>query len=398
MENQQGGRQIAIDIFRAVTMLLMIFVNDLWSLKHIPRWLEHAGAEEDYMGLADIVFPCFLVIVGMSIPFAVERRIIAGDSKQKMIWHIVLRTISLLVMGVFIVNLDNYNEAYTGINRQWFQVLMVAAFFLIWNVYPVVSDKRRFIFLGLQAAGVLILTILAIRYRGDDGSGGITTISKQWWGILGLIGWAYGGSALIYLLCRKKWTLLFGAWLFFVIVNILSHAGWLVEFLPSFLGNALIIGDGAFHAFAMSGVLATLIIKKTFQHYRRILIMLGVGVGLVLAGLFLNNYFVISKIKATPPWIFICTGIAYLLYAIIFYLAEVRGQYKWFKAIEIAGKNTLTCYLVPYFVYALAVFSGFSLPDSLVTGGIGILKSLAFSFLIIYITRLLNGLHIRLKL
>jgi heparan-alpha-glucosaminide N-acetyltransferase len=58
----------SIDILRALTMVLMIFVNDLWSLNNIPGWLEHTAAAEDGMGLADVVFPAFLFIVGMSVP------------------------------------------------------------------------------------------------------------------------------------------------------------------------------------------------------------------------------------------------------------------------------------------------------------------------------------------
>src|SRR4051794_13651605 len=34
-------RVASIDIVRALTMVLMIFVNDLGSLKNIPSWLEH---------------------------------------------------------------------------------------------------------------------------------------------------------------------------------------------------------------------------------------------------------------------------------------------------------------------------------------------------------------------
>ena len=33
-----------IDYLRAITMLLMIFVNDFWTLKNIPNWLKHAPA------------------------------------------------------------------------------------------------------------------------------------------------------------------------------------------------------------------------------------------------------------------------------------------------------------------------------------------------------------------
>ena len=46
-----------IDYLRAITMLLMIFVNDFWTLKNIPNWLKHAPADFDGMGFSDIIFP-----------------------------------------------------------------------------------------------------------------------------------------------------------------------------------------------------------------------------------------------------------------------------------------------------------------------------------------------------
>jgi predicted acyltransferase len=67
-------RLVSIDALRAIVMVLMIFVNDLWSLTGIPGWLEHAPGDANYMGLADVVFPAFLFIVGLSVPYAIERR------------------------------------------------------------------------------------------------------------------------------------------------------------------------------------------------------------------------------------------------------------------------------------------------------------------------------------
>ncbi|MDR3134206.1 MAG: DUF5009 domain-containing protein, partial [Prevotellaceae bacterium] len=71
-------RNVAIDILRALTMLLMIFVNDLWTISGEPDWIGHAESHQDFLGLADVVFPCFLFVVGMSIPFAIERRFSKG--------------------------------------------------------------------------------------------------------------------------------------------------------------------------------------------------------------------------------------------------------------------------------------------------------------------------------
>ncbi|MEO5999472.1 MAG: heparan-alpha-glucosaminide N-acetyltransferase domain-containing protein [Chitinophagaceae bacterium] len=104
-------RLASIDVFRAVTMLLMIFVNDLWSLKNIPEWLEHTAAEADGMGLADSVFPAFLFIVGLSVPFAIQSRLSRGITTYRSLIYICSRSFALLVMGVFHVNLENYDRS-----------------------------------------------------------------------------------------------------------------------------------------------------------------------------------------------------------------------------------------------------------------------------------------------
>ncbi|MCU0385101.1 MAG: heparan-alpha-glucosaminide N-acetyltransferase domain-containing protein [Flavihumibacter sp.] len=110
-------RVASIDVLRALTMFGMIFVNDLWTLKDIPHWLEHVAADADGMGFADIVFPGFLFIVGMSIPFAVRNRQAKGDNKQQLALHILQRGLALLLMGVFLVNGENINETATGLSR-----------------------------------------------------------------------------------------------------------------------------------------------------------------------------------------------------------------------------------------------------------------------------------------
>ncbi len=62
---QINRRLSSVDAFRAITMLLMIFVNDLILDKGIPDWLEHAREGEDRLGFADTIFPAFLFIVGL---------------------------------------------------------------------------------------------------------------------------------------------------------------------------------------------------------------------------------------------------------------------------------------------------------------------------------------------
>ena len=64
----------AIDAFRGLTIFTMIFVNELAGVTGIPAWMKHAGADDDAMTFVDVVFPAFLFIVGMSIPFSLQRK------------------------------------------------------------------------------------------------------------------------------------------------------------------------------------------------------------------------------------------------------------------------------------------------------------------------------------
>lgn len=179
------NRLASIDILRAITMVLMIFVNDLWFLQDIPAWLEHVPRGVDDMGLADTVFPAFLFIVGMSIPLAVANRKAKSDRNYTLALHIGSRTVALLVMGLFLVNGEYLNPIATGLPRLVWYSLSCTAFILIWNMYP--STIKPSLSRILQATGIGILLILAFIYRGgeEEDTG---RFSIYWWGILGLIG------------------------------------------------------------------------------------------------------------------------------------------------------------------------------------------------------------------
>lgn len=171
----------------------MIFVNDLWSLTNIPGWLLHTTADQDGMGLSDVIFPAFLFIVGMSIPFAINSRKKKGDTSGQIVLHILSRGAALLVMGVFLVNGENLNSAASGMSRSLYYTLCCTSFILIWNAYPS-TTKPGFIWTA-RIAGVVTLVILAFQVRGGEQGVGFTT---YWWGILGLIGWSYLVCSLIY--------------------------------------------------------------------------------------------------------------------------------------------------------------------------------------------------------
>ena len=388
-------RMGSIDVFRAFTMLLMIFVNDLWTLSGIPEWMEHTSANTDGMGLADIVFPAFLVVMGMSIPFAIQNRLNKGHTKLQILRHIAARSIALLVMGVFTVNTPLLNSDATGINKYWYEIIAVACFFLIWNVYPKIEGNRKYFYWSLQIAGAIVLLIFAWIYRGNgDAEGEIVRFQPRWWGILGLIGWAYLGSAVLYLYLKDSITLLLVCWLFFIGFNIAGHAG-------IFGKGEVFVGNGAFHAFTFIGILSTVILQKLKEKTEAgkfILYALSAAAILIISGFVLRNFFIISKILATPPWILICSGISIVLFVAFYVLVDLKAKGHWFSIIKAAGTSTLTCYLIPYFFYDIVEIYNLNLPEWLKFGFIGILKSIVFALFIIWITSILGKMKIKLKI
>ena len=125
---------------RGLTLVLMLFVNDL-NMNVAPAWLGHRVAEFDGMGLADWVFPGFLFIVGMAIPFAFSKRFLSGQSLYDISRHILTRSLSLIIIGVLMLNSGRVNPELTGISKNLWAILMYVAVFLFWNDYPDKENK-----------------------------------------------------------------------------------------------------------------------------------------------------------------------------------------------------------------------------------------------------------------
>lgn len=399
-------RNVGIDLLRALTMFVMIFVNDFWKIHDVPRWLDHAARGEDFMGLADVVFPAFLFVVGMSIPFAIERRYSKGLSVESTIGHIFSRTFALLVMGAFITNSEARLSPEVSYKIGVYWILMVIAFVCIWNQYPRTKDKNRKIFYTvLKVVGVIILLYLAITFRNPKEG-----VFAARWGILGSIGWAYLLCALIYVFSRDRLKYLIPVWIAFVVICILGsrmNEAWGGAAIlglprPNFYNEMLSIlhvGNGALPAFTMGGVIFSLISTKygNLDNKKKIIYVSSVVILFWLAGFISRQFWILSKLSATPTWIFYVIAIVIAVYALLTWLSDT-GRAGWLNIIKPAGTATLTCYLVPYVSYGLADLTGIVLPGWFTHGFMGIINSLCFAFVIIGITWLLGRIHIKLKI
>jgi predicted acyltransferase len=386
----------SIDILRAITMVLMIFVNDFWTLSNIPDWLKHAPRGEDGIGFSDVIFPAFLFIVGLSLPYAIEKRRIKGESSPQILKHVLFRTFALLTMGVFLVNGESIHPDASGIKAgTWFPMVCLC-FLLIWNNY---SEKISFVLRSiLQYAAIFILILLAFIYRG--GENGNIRFETHWWGILGLIGWAYLASALITVFAKNNGYILLVGWIFFCTLSILNKANLIpnsifLDYLPG------TIKGGTLVALTMGGVLSSFIFRHYVQKSANLklsLVFILSSIVLVALSLITRPYWGLSKLGATPAWLFLCSALTLILFTLTYWIVDVWKKSKSFNFIKSAGTDTLLCYLIPYFFYGIYELTDFHLPELITTGWLGLIKSLLFALLCVFITKKLNNSGVRLKI
>lgn len=125
------SRITSIDALRGFVMFMMIFVNDLAGSpeKIVPNWMVHFSDRHKSgsgMTFVDLVFPAFLFIVGMSIPFALGKK----NPLWKTILHIVTRSLALLALGILMVNGES------GAPELWWATVFLSSIFAFCNISP----------------------------------------------------------------------------------------------------------------------------------------------------------------------------------------------------------------------------------------------------------------------
>ena len=403
---QGQGRNLAIDMLRALTMTLMIFVNDFWKVHDVPQWMEHAKRGVDFMGLSDFVYPAFLFCVGMSVPYAIENRYRKGYSGESTAGHILLRVLSLLIMGAFIGNSEaRLAPDFTLYRIGTYWLVAVASFFLVWNAYPKnPSSRQSVLFTCLKIVGGLCLLFLAVTYRKPDGKVFDTSFS-----ILGGIAWTYLVAATVYYFCRDKLRKTIPVWLAVLAVCILTQrmrpemgGTAILDFpRPNFLEGMLRIlhiGTGGAVFLALSGLLVSVVTEKLagLPQGRRTLIGLGTAAASLLLGIFTRKFWIAAKLGITLPCCLFVMAAAIALYTLLRWL-NARNLTGWFVLIRPAGTATLTTYMIPYVYYGLADITGIVLPDWLTHGPMGLVNSFCFALIVVATVGLLQKLHLKLK-
>ncbi len=396
-----GARIASIDVFRGLTILSMIFVNDLGRISGVPWWLKHFPADADGMTFVDIVFPAFLFIVGMAIPFAIGRRFEKGEAALQIWRHIGIRTFALLVIGVFMVNISSFNASAVVVSKDLWIFLMFISVILVWNQYPRSEGKKRSLFIALRMVGIGGLVVMAVLYRGGSGEN-VIWMRTSWWGILGLIGWAYLTSCTAYLLFRRQIGAMMGVLALLIALYIGNESGALkfLDFINKYVWLAGHIGGHS--SLTVAGVIVGMLFLEHSPARtpgKRIVWLLLFALGLFVAGYLLRTLYGINKVKATPSWCLYCSAICCIFYAFLYWLMDLKSVIRWSNFVKPAGANPLLAYILPAIVYALLAILGIQfLNKHLNAGLVGIIRSLVFSLAIVALAGVFYRWRVRLRL
>jgi heparan-alpha-glucosaminide N-acetyltransferase len=379
----------------------MIFVNDLAGIKNTAPWLKHMPADADGMTFVDIVFPAFMFIVGISIPLSLGRRLETRGGHFSTVAHILVRTAGLVILGVFMVNMPP-KEKLTSMNPDLWCILVFLAAIIVWNQWPKYKGLKQIPYRILRVSGLGALVYLAMIYRNTDEMGNVIGMRHSWWGILGLIGWAYLVAAISFVLLRKRPELMMGVLGVLVILYVADSTGafqnvpWLTKHIA--LGGHI----GTHGAVTTAGVVVGMLFYP-FASLRtpgdRIRWMVMFAIGLTIAGFMLRPGYGISKVNATPSWGLLSCSVCCLLFAGCYWLMDVKNLRLWASPIRPAGENPLLAYiLAPVVVHACALME--KNPMSLLPneGTAGIMRSLGFAAAIVTLTWLLGKIGIRLRM
>ncbi len=376
-------------------MMVMIFVNDLDSVKGLPWWTYHRG-KINGLTYVDMVFPAFLFLVGMSLPIAVRARLKRDPSETHLWLHIILRSLSLVILGVILANADEGNPALMGISQPAWALAALIGAVLFWNVYPP-SSRHQTRFRVLKYTGVALLVAMFAIFRRTADTGHVAWINTSYWEILGIIGWTYLAVAIVYIPTRRfQWAPLL--WFtVFLLMSIAAAAKMLSFHLPAYLWP---FDNGSHPMIVMGGVVTSTIFlargetislsKRMASAFLFAIVTLTLAIVLTPLG--------ISKIYATPTWCLYSVSSSVLIFMLLYWICDVKRKTGWAFFVKSAGANTLTTYLVPDLYYFASAAAGVELFGHFTHGWQGVTRAVLFTFLMLGLAALLTKLRVRMQL
>ncbi len=364
-----SSRVDSIDIYRGLTIFLMIFVNEfggpgMADIVNAPSWLWHA-MKPDTFHFADIIAPAFLFIMGVSLPFAVNKRLDKGDSLGTVWRHVLIRTASLMIIGISMGNMraGRLIMRPIGLSPMLWSTLLMLSLLLVWIRYPEAKGTWKYVFAALRFGGMALLVYLLVIYReGPD----LTGIQLRWF-VLGLLGWAYLIGFIAYLAFKRHPAGLVGLISVLFFLSIGEKAGvfapypWLMA-INKYVNFGWVIG--LHPAMTVSGVLIGMLFMPDSPAPTvrdRIKWMVVFAAGLLAAGILTRPLYGAYKQQMTPSWGLYSVAISVAIFALVYWLVDVRKIKAWGTMFRPVGKNPLLPYFLHYMFHPLLFVLGLHL-------------------------------------
>lgn len=308
-------RLAALDAFRGLTILLMLLVNNVALDEATPRHLTHA----EWSGrvhLADIVFPWFLLAVGVAIPFAVASHRRKGVSWLGYFGKSIKRTISLLALGWLVDSTINHSLT---IGLGVLQVIGLA-YFVAALLSPLKNQWRALLAIVFLVAHSAILLIWHVPGLGP---GRITE----------------DANAIAFL-------------------NEIYLAPWGLKGLVSVIPTAAMVLIGT--------VFGDLFRQASLPLLRRAGIAAVSGTTLLLIGLGLSTFLPMNKPLWTAPYIIYTAGMGIMLLAALHVAVDgTKYGQKLAFPLTVPGSNAITAYVAPILV-KLNILQAWIVPGAIV--------------------------------
>ena len=326
---QNINRFISLDIFRGVTMALMVIVNTpgTWSYVYAP--LRHA--EWHGCTLTDLVFPFFLFVIGVAMRFSFDKYDICkyGPLFNK----IIFRTITIFVIGLLL-------NAFPFIRQNW-----------DWSSFRILGVLQR-IALAYFFAGFIVLR-LDVK--------GLVKISffllVGYWILLITYGWyssqdPYALKTNLILVIDR-----------FLLGESHLYGGTGIQFDPEGLLSTI-----PSIVTILIGFLVGTMIKTSNDHEDNVQRMAMLGSLLIIIGWTWGFILPINKQLWTSSYVLYTGGIAIILLAGMIWLVDIKKIDWWTKPFVILGSNAIFLYALSSIWVKILLKISFELNGKMISG------------------------------
>ena len=297
-------RLVSLDVFRGLTVALMLVVNNPGDWGHIYRPLAHA--EWNGCTPADLVFPFFLFIIGVSIVYALGKVQAEPAARPVALRKVLRRTLLLACLGLFASTWLDFDLATLRIPGVLLRIALVYGASA--TIFLMTSWRVQVLLLIILLIGyAVLLQVVPVPGFGPANLAPATNLGA--WLDRSIFGEAH--------LWKESRT-------------------WDPEGL---LGTLPAIATG------LLGLLAGQWLRqKQISPSRRTVGLLAAGLGLAATGLVWNNWFPINKSLWSSSYVLFTAGMAALLLAALYWQCDIRRQRWWAWPWQAVGVNALAAF------------------------------------------------------